>query len=41
MNSATPSYVTLFMVAPFTDLWDGDAENLIYLDLSGVVSGLI
>jgi hypothetical protein len=23
------------MVAPFTDLWDGDAEKLIYLVLSG------
>jgi hypothetical protein len=30
MNSATPSYVTLFMVATFTDLRDEDTENLIY-----------
>jgi len=23
------------MVTPFTDLWDGDAENLIYLVVQG------
>ena len=28
------------MVAPFTDLPDGDAENLIYLVLSGFITRL-
>ena len=34
MNSVTPSQVTPFIVAPFTDLQGGDPENLIYLVLS-------
>ena len=38
MNSATPSYVTPFIVAPFTDLRDGDGANLIYFVLSGFIT---
>jgi len=38
MDSATPSLVTPFTFVPFTDLQDGDAENLIYLVLSGFVT---
>jgi len=37
-NSATPSQVTPFMVAPFTDLRDWNAENLIYLVFLGCVT---
>jgi hypothetical protein len=39
MNLATPSYDTPFMVAPFIDLRNGDAKNLIYLVLSGLPPG--
>ena len=38
INSATPSLVTPFMVVPFTDLRVRDAENLIYLVLSGFIT---